>query len=189
LVWQEQTARGTASPNCSQKPYTIIRPCPIYGPGDRDFLELAKICKKGYIVKLGFKEKYSNMIHISELAELIHLCLDNPKAHSQIFFAADGKTYAQTEISRAMTDALGVKAFTMVIPKPVAILAFLIGDIAGKILGKPLVVNREKMKEFMADAWLCSIDKSKQLLGYNPNPDLNKHIKETIEWYRKASWL
>lgn len=173
----------------STLPYTIIRPCPIYGPGDRDFLELARICKKGYIVKLGFKEKYSNMIHISELADLISRCMNNPQAYNQIFFAADGKTYTQTEISRAMADALNVKTMNIFIPSPIAMLAFILGDLAGKVLGKPLIVNREKMKEFMAEAWLCSIDKAKELLGYAPVPDLNKHIKETIQWYKEASWL
>lgn len=173
----------------SPVPFTIIRPCSIYGPGDKDFLQLAKLAAKGLNLRLGTKTRFMNMIHVTELASLIELCLLNSKAFNQTFFATDGGIYSQDQIPHLMAKALGARQFDIIIPEAVAQLASLGGEIWGQISKRPVVLNREKIKEFMAESWLCSIEKARNLLGYDPKPDLEKSIKETIQWYKEASWL
>jgi len=173
----------------SPVPYTIIRPCSIYGPGDKDFLQLVKLAAKGMNLRLGTKVRQLNMIHVCELATLIELCFLNDKAFNQTFFASDGEVYTQDQIPRLMAKALNVKQIDITVHESLARLASLGGEIWGRITQRPVVLNREKIKEFMADSWLCSIEKARNLLGYNPQPNLEKSIKETIQWYKEASWL
>ncbi|MEF3693977.1 MAG: NAD-dependent epimerase/dehydratase family protein [Candidatus Cloacimonadota bacterium] len=173
----------------SPVPFTIIRPCSIYGPGDKDFLQLAKLAAKGLNLKLGTRTRYLNMIHVNELANLLELCLLNDKAFNQTFFASDGEVYTQDTIPSLMAKALKVKKLDLVVPESLAGLAAWGGELWGQMSRRPVVLNREKIKEFMAESWLCSIDKARNLLGYNPQPNLEKCIKETIQWYKEASWL
>jgi nucleoside-diphosphate-sugar epimerase len=45
------------------------------------------------------------------------------------------------------------------------------------------------MKEIVDVTWLCSIEKAKRLLGWNPQPNLREHLSETIQWYKEHNWL
>ncbi|HNX36999.1 MAG TPA: NAD-dependent epimerase/dehydratase family protein [Candidatus Cloacimonadota bacterium] len=184
----KQRAEELVRRSCG-KAWTILRPCPIYGPGDKDFLELAKIINKGLSLQIGSQDKFLNMIYISELAELITLALDNPKAFGEVFFALDGGVYTQNQVSDLIASALGKNPFHIVIPDQLARIAFSLGEVIGKLKGKPLVVNKQKQNEIMADGWLCSGQKARDILGFAPQADLQTHLKETIAWYKEQHWL
>ena len=169
--------------------WTIIRPCSIYGEGDKDFLELIKMVRLGLVVRIGSRDKLLNMIHISELSELISRCLAVPEAYGEVFFACDGQRYTQDQVSMTVAKVLGNKPLKLTIPDALARLVFTLGELIGKLKGKPLVINKQKQNEIMADGWLCSGEKAKRLLGFAPIADLEKHLKETIQWYKKHSWL
>ena len=171
------------------KDWTVIRPCPIYGPGDKDFLELAKLIKRGLNVRIGSQDKALNMIYIDELAVLIELTFYNEKAYNEVFFATDGELYSQSQVSSLMAEALGNKVLNITIPDLLAKIIFNGAELMGKLMRKPLVVNKQKQREIMAEGWICSIDKAMTLLGYKPKPELKTHIMETITWYKESSWL
>ncbi|MEN6444424.1 MAG: NAD-dependent epimerase/dehydratase family protein [Candidatus Cloacimonas sp.] len=172
-----------------KKNYTIIRPCSIYGCGDKDFLQLFKMVSWGFGFKIGRKDKLLNMIYVSELAQFVELCVNNPAAYSQIFFATDGHIYRQSEIVKAIAKALNKNPVVITIPEFLALPVFYAGDLYGRIFHKEVVINREKMKEIMADAWLADIGKAREILHWNPIANLEEHLKETAKCYRALGWL
>ena len=172
-----------------RKDWTIIRPCPIYGPGDKDFLELVRLIKKGMNIRIGRLDKALNMIYIDELATLIELSFANDSAYGEVFFATDGEVYSQSEVSALMAEVIGSKALNLTIPDTLAKLIFSGGELLSRITGKPIVINKQKQNEIMAAGWLCSIDKAKTLLGFKPGANLKAHLQETISWYKESSWL
>jgi len=174
--------------NC-RKSWTIVRPCSVYGCGDRDFLALFKMVKKGLAVQIGNRDKLLNMIHISELAAFIGLCLTNHNAHNQIFYATDGNTYTQSTVVENIANALHKNPLRIVIPEPLARFVFILGEAYGQILNKAVVLNREKMKEIMAPGWLASPEKAREMLSWRPEAQLTERIKETAECYQKLGWL
>ncbi len=184
----KQRAEELVRKECG-KNWTIIRPCPIYGPGDKDFLALARLIGKGLNIRIGSRDKAVNMIFIDELANLIELCFANKKAYGEVFFATDGISYTQGEITDLMAQAIGRKAYAVTIPDAAAKLIFSLGELIGRVSGRPLVINKQKQNEIMAEGWLCSINKAQNLLGFNPEADLKAHIEETISWYKESSWL
>ncbi|MDD2228777.1 MAG: sugar nucleotide-binding protein [Candidatus Cloacimonetes bacterium] len=171
------------------KPYTIIRPCSVYGSGDKDFLALFKMVNKGFSFNIGKQDKLLNMIHVSELAAFIGLCLKNKAAYGEIFFATDGRVYKQCEIQSSIAKALNKKPLHITIPSFIARLAFHIGDAWGKTMHVATIVNKDKMKEIMAEGWLADPEKAIRILGWNPKPNLEKHIMETAKCYREHGWL
>ncbi|MDY0151167.1 MAG: NAD-dependent epimerase/dehydratase family protein [Candidatus Cloacimonas sp.] len=172
-----------------QTHFTIIRPCSVYGGGDRDFLNLFKMVKRGFSFQIGAVDKYLNMIHVSELAAFINLCLQNSAAYEEIFFATDGQTYRQSDIMHAITSALHKKPIQIIIPNAIAKVVFYVGDAYGRLFKRNVIVNREKMKEIMAESWLADPAKAKQILGWNPLPQLQLHIMETAACYHASAWL
>lgn len=186
---KSKLAAEKAVRNTCQQPWTIVRPCSIYGCGDKDFLNLFKMAKRGFSFQIGHQERLLNMIHVDELAAFLLLCLSNRQAYNQIFFATDGQTYSQSEITAAIAQAMGKNLKKIVIPDSWARVVFYAGDLYGRLFHKEVVVNKDKMKEIMADNWLADISKARQLLNWNPAPNLQARMKETAACYAELGWL
>jgi len=56
-------------------------------------------------------------------------------------------------------------------------------------LNKPTMLSREKLKELVAENWICDISKAKQELNFIPKFNLETGLQETIEWYRQNNWI
>lgn len=173
---------------CNQ-PYTIIRPCSVYGDNDKDFLSLFKMVNMGFSFQIGKTDKLLNMIHVNELAEFISLCLMNERVFGQIIFATDTKVYHQSQIMRSIARALHKSPKYVVIPEVIAKLAFTLGGWYGKLFSVAVMVNKDKMKEIMAPGWVADTSKAKELLNWNPTPDFDLNIMETVKCYRALGWL
>lgn len=171
------------------KDFTIIRPCSVYGGGDRDFLTLFKMVNHGFSFQIGKTDKLLNMIHVSELTAFIGQCVLNPMAYGETFFATDGQVYRQSEVLKAIAVALHKTPNHIVIPDSAARFVFACGDVIEKITKHSSMINREKMKEIMAESWLADPSKAKSVLGWEPIPQLQLHIMETAVCYRDLAWL
>ena len=186
---KSKLAAEKAIRNTCRQPWTIVRPCSIYGCGDRDFLTLFKMAKKGLSFQIGHQDRQVNMIHVEELAAFLLLVANNKNADHQVFFATDGCVYYQSELMSAIAAALDKHLKQLTIPESIARMAFYAGDFWGRIRKRETVVNKEKMKEIMGGNWLADISKAKRLLGWEPNPDLQKRMKETARCYAELGWL
>jgi len=51
------------------------------------------------------------------------------------------------------------------------------------------MVNRDKIKEGMAPAWVCSNEKIRKQLGFKPRFDLEKGVRDAVQFYLSAKWL
>lgn len=173
---------------CNQ-PYTIVRPCSVYGSHDKDFLTLFKMINKGFSFQIGKQDKLLNMIHVDELAQFISLCLQNQKVYRQTIFATDGKVYRQSQIMRSIARALHKTPKYIVIPDWIARIAFSIGGWYGKLFSVAVIVNKDKMKEIMAPGWVADTTKAKDLLDWNPVSDIDRNLMETAKCYRVLGWL
>ncbi len=186
---KSKLAAETAIREKCMVPWTIVRPCSVYGCGDRDFLSLFKMVKHGLAVQIGKQDKLLNMIHVSELATFLELCAGNPKVHGQILAASDGNIYTQREVVMTIAKVLNKKPLRIIIPLWLAKQVFYAGHLIGIVSKRAVVLNREKMKEILADGWLTSTDKAQTLLNWNPEANLMKHLKETAQCYQKLGWL
>ncbi|MCB5271974.1 MAG: NAD-dependent epimerase/dehydratase family protein [Candidatus Cloacimonetes bacterium] len=169
--------------------YNIVRPCSIYGPQDRDFLQLFKLCKRGLSMQIGKEERLMNMIHVSQLADFIqHLILKND-VNKETFFASDNQIYTQAQVVQYISQAMATQNRQIIVPQALAHGAFALSDLWGRIIRRPLVTNLEKYKEITAEAWLVDSSKAQELLSWNPAPQMPELIKETYQWYISNGWL
>ena len=183
-LWAERMIQKRCS-----VPYTILRPVPVYGRGDRDFLSLFKAASMGLCLGMGSDQQLINMIHVNQLCDLIKLCICNPAAYGETFFASDGHSYTQKEISDAIAKAVGKKSIRIRVPKLLANIVFTGGDLWEKVSGKTGLINRQKYLELSAPHWNCSCDKAMRLLGWKPRGNLQQLLKKTHVWYCSHAWL
>lgn len=172
-----------------QSAWTIVRPVPIYGEGDKDFLELFKLLHRGLNFRIGSQDKAMNLIHIGQLCEFIELSLLKQKAFRQVFFVSDGARYTQAQFTALVSRLLNRQGMQVSLPIPLAKLIFAGGELFSRISQRSTLVNAQKMKEILAESWLCNIQKSRDLLNWEPQANLEAKLRSTLDWYRQKGLL
>jgi nucleoside-diphosphate-sugar epimerase len=174
----------------------VLRAPIVYGPKDSATLILIKSAAKRLVPKLPAStpdgEKYYSVIHSSDLVEAI-LALgtteDRKFDQGEIFYASSGEEITMTRLIGSIASALGVRTFSVPVPRPVLRVLSSLGSWYGDRVGKATVINRDKLNELLPDYWTCSNLKLMTKTSWRPQVLLESGMREAIEWYRKNGWI
>jgi len=62
-------------------------------------------------------------------------------------------------------------------------------QVSGKLTGKQVFLNIQKVRELVQPAWTCSVNKAKVHFGFNQNISLEEGMQRTHRWYVENGWL
>ncbi|MBM4403442.1 MAG: NAD(P)-dependent oxidoreductase [Candidatus Cloacimonetes bacterium] len=172
-----------------KRPWTIIRPVSVFGEGDHDFLPLFRMAEKGIKIRIGNRKRYVNLIYVRDLCRFIESTIFSPQTTGQILFASDGNAYCYDEIQDQIGETCGGIKREIIIPEALVKMGAKVMDSIGLIIGKAPLLNSHKVKEMLAPAWLCSIDKARELINWHPDGDLKDQFQRTYQWYKSQNWL
>jgi nucleoside-diphosphate-sugar epimerase len=165
-------------------PGIIFRPCMIYGIGGLgEFYKFSKLIKKGFMPKIGSKEKLTPIVNVKDV---VQACLKGIKRArvGETYLICSEKSYPFDDICSEMSKSLGVKWPKLRIPESLAIFGVKLLEKGFKVLKKPPIVTSKNIKSTIADRRF-SIQKAKKDFGYSPDINLARGIDEVIKWYRK----
>lgn len=168
---------------------TIIRPCRILGPGDKENLAFFKIVKKGIKLKLGGGPRPLSMVDAEDVVTQTILQGTRPEAVGEAFFCASRETLTMEELQDLVADALHVKTRTITLP-PIALTALAnVADVFSNATGKHLPLNRKLAKQLLVPAWTANTEKAERLLGFVAKVPLAQSVKDSARWYVEHRWL
>ncbi len=169
-------------------PWIILRPTAVYGPGERDIFILVKMISRGIEAYIGKKEQKLSFVYVKDLARLaVNALFSSVKGQS--YNITDGNAYSKYEFADITKSYLNKKSLRFHLsPALVHGLASSMERIYGAF-NKTAVVNREKLLELTGVNWACNIDKARQDLDFAPEYNLEKGLRETLDWYRQKHWL
>ncbi len=170
--------------------WTIIRPCAVYGPREKDILSFIRMICSGFLPRVGFGEKYLNTIYISDLVELLIEAARRSELNRETYFAAHPEVMEYRDFGGAIATALGRnKYFRLTIPIPLIYMAAVLSEIGGVIAGKVPTLNRQKAREIAQSHWTCDTSKAKEHLGFEAKIDIVDGMRSTVLWYIENGWL
>jgi dihydroflavonol-4-reductase len=174
--------------HCGRLTWTIIRPPPVYGPFDRDVLFLFKLAQKGILLRVLGVRTETSLLHVDDIVEALLMAACHPDAAGKQYYVSDGSVYGGDEIARTLRSLTGRG---VVLPLPVAAmkLAGRVCDLAGRVTGRPFLLNSDKVTETIQSGWVCSSDKIRSELGFTPRIPLAEGFSSTYRWYREHGWL
>ncbi len=170
-------------------PITIVRPCAVYGPRERDMYEYFQLIKRGIQPLLGFRKKIANLIHSDDLVGGILLAGEHPRAVDETYFIGSEESYSTEEIGRVMAGVLNCSPIRFRIPGVLVYAVAAISGAVGKITGNQIFFNLQKARECLQSAWICSVEKAKSQLGFRQKVSLEDGMEKTYLWYRENGWL
>ncbi len=168
--------------------YTIIRPCAIYGPGDKRLLKLFRMARRRWCPILGSKPCLYHLIHVDDLVDIMIRAATHPAATGEAFIAGDPAPVPLDQLLTIMAEAQGRKS--SIIRLPMA--PFWAAAIACETLCKPLGINppiyRRRLKFFTNDRSF-NTSKLQSVLGYTCAHSPATGLHDTAIWYQKEGWL
>ncbi|MEA3499792.1 MAG: NAD(P)-dependent oxidoreductase [Candidatus Marinimicrobia bacterium] len=169
---------------------TIIRPGIVYGPKDRETLLFFKLAKFGINLHLGINEQHLSMIFVEDLIQLIIKTTTIKTNSGEIFFASDNDTgYSWNKIMRTIANIMNKKIVTIIIPKFVIKTIIYISVFLANIFHYSTILNLDKYEELKYPNWVCSSQKAKKILKYNPEFSLKNGLEKTYKWYKENDWI
>lgn len=169
-------------------PVSVIRPGPIYGPGDMRLLKLFKLAARSVTPILGDGNIFFNMVYVKDLADLFILAGEKDEAVGQVFLGAGPENIRLNEIVDIIARLLGRPTRKIHLPAAPFQLA---GTVCEKIcipLGIEPPIYRRRV-DFFTKSRAFTIDKARNLLGWDPQYNYEKGLAATVDWYQKQNLL
>jgi nucleoside-diphosphate-sugar epimerase len=177
-------------------PITVVRPCIVFGAGDRGVYQVWRpIARTGVHVVGGSGDRRVSLVAVPDLVECLVLAAEQGErlvpdvaGHGIYFAAAEDISYV--ELGMAIARALG-KPQPRVLRLPGWSLRTIgrFGDVMSRIRRRPGWIGGDKINEHLAGSWTCSSAKARQQLRWSPAAPLADRFRETAQWYRDARWL
>jgi len=166
--------------------WAIVRPPAVYGPGDRETLELFRMARLG-VMLMPPKGRVS-LIHVDDLARLL-LALADPQAPSTILIEPDdGKPNGWThrEFARALGAAVGTRPAIVSSPGILLRLAARADQLFRREKAK-LTVDRAAY--FSHRNWVVEPKRAAPADLWRPEIATEQGLRETAHWYKAKAWL
>lgn len=187
------TAYGKSKLNAERKlaeleiASVILRPTAIYGPREKEIFVVIKTLLKGIDAYIGKKPQKLSFVYASDVADAAVNALLLPV--NGVFNISDGNSYSRYDFADINKQLLERKAFRVHLPQSAVHTLALSMEKINSWFKKPTMLSREKLLELMAENWICDISKAREQLNFMPKYNLEKGLKETLEWYKQNKWI
>jgi nucleoside-diphosphate-sugar epimerase len=169
-------------------PFTILRPCAVYGPRETAIRDLFVAASRGVVPLLAGGRPRVQMIYGPDAAAAVRGALERgPRGDT--FFVAHPEVLDYGSIAGILAELPSRRPFRLPIP---AALIRVAGHIAGGLSAfakGPPVFNAEKAGEMLEEAWLCDASDAQIALGQPFRTDFTTGARLTWDWYLERGWL
>jgi nucleoside-diphosphate-sugar epimerase len=165
--------------------WAIVRPPAVYGPGDRETLDLFKMAKAG-VVLLPPKGRLS-VIHVDDLADLL-LALITVQAPSGLTIEPDDGSggYSHEDFAAMLGKAFDRKVLTLSMPSA---LVHAGAKIDRLLRGRKAKLTADRASYFSHPDWVVSAARGAPVDLWSPRIPTGRGVRETADWYRNEGWL
>ncbi|MCF2515393.1 NAD(P)H-binding protein [Sphingomonas sp. G124] len=164
----------------------IVRPPAVYGPGDKETLELFKMAKRGFVL-LPPKGRLS-VIHVDDLGRLL-LALAQPAAPAgDVFEPDDGQPggWSHQEFASVLGNAFGRSAITFSAP---SVLIRMGATIDRWLRGDGAKLTPDRASYFCHPDWVVDAGRSVPPDTWSAAIDTRRGVADTARWYEDGGWL
>ena len=168
--------------------WTIVRPPTIYGPRDREVLELFRAARWG-VVPMPPKEGRSSLIHVDDLVRLLLALVPAARNVSgKVFEPDDGKPdgWSHYELARAIGWAIGRRPWVVHLPQRTL---ERVAWADGRLRGPRAKLTRDRVGYMCHPDWVVRERARVPARLWRAQIESRAGLQATVQWYRQAGWL
>jgi nucleoside-diphosphate-sugar epimerase len=169
-------------------PWIIFRPTGVYGPREKDYFVFFQTIQRGFETYIGKAKQILTFIYVKDLVRVIFDALQSSIIR-KAYFVSDGNDYDTVSFAAITKKHLNKKTIRLVVPPGVVKgIAQLLEKSYGAF-GKIPTLNTDKYKVMCSTNWKCEVGPLQIDFNFKAQYDLDKGVKETVDWYKKEGWL
>ncbi len=180
-------ARAEALVERSGLDWTIVRPPAVYGPGDRETLELFKMARLGVILMP--PSGRLSLIHVDDLVRLLLALAAEPGAPAQILIEPDDGTpggWTHRSFAQALGAAVGKRPAILSASAPLLRLAARADRL---VRGDKAKLTPDRAAYFAHRDWTVDPRRACPPDLWRPRIATEQGLADTATWYRAQGWL
>jgi nucleoside-diphosphate-sugar epimerase len=177
-------ARSEALVRASRLSTAIVRPPGVYGPGDRETLDLFRMAKHGLVI-LPPAGRLS-LIHVGDLARLLLALAASDQ--TLLIEPDDGRSggWTHEEFAQALGQAFGQGVRTLSAPGALLRLAARADTL---VRGSKAKLTPDRASYFCHPDWTVSRARAAPTNLWQPQIATPQGLAATASWYREQHWL
>jgi nucleoside-diphosphate-sugar epimerase len=169
-------------------PVSVIRPTPIYGPGDMRLLKLFKMAMHPITILLGNGKIFYHLVYIDDLVNGFILASEKDEAVGESFLIGGPNIPNLNELIDTIAETIGSSKTKIHLP---ALPVQIAGTLCEKVcipLGVDPPIYRRRV-DFFVKSRAFDIAKAKMKLDYMPKVSFKEGIIKTADWYKQKGLL
>ncbi|MGB5312523.1 MAG: NAD(P)-dependent oxidoreductase [Polyangiales bacterium] len=168
--------------------WTIVRPCAVYGPGDVDHFTLFQGAMLGVNLFYGNRRRLMSWIYVDDCVRGILESATHTNSAGKGYFLTNDVQLTWDQFQTEIATAVGRRVRTVDLPEALMWASAFAGEIATRIDHKPRLMNLQKARLGVQEAWTCSGDAARRDFGFSATVELPEGIRRTHEWYLENGW-
>lgn len=167
--------------------WTTVRPPAVYGPRDKDMLDLFRAARWG-VVPMPPPGRTS-LIHVHDLAELLLALVPGGEGISgMVFEPDDGREngWSHRELARTIGWAVGRRPWVPHLSAPMLARA---SRIDRRLRGDKAKLTADRVSYMMHPDWVCDPARAAPGDVWRPRVPSRQGLKATARWYREQGWF
>jgi len=171
-------------------PFTIVRPSVVYGPRDPNLQRIFKTAKRtGKFYYFGPPTKSISLVHVRDIARGVYLAALSSKALNETYFLGSEEFYGLDDLRSALQFSIGREINSIAVPEGMKQLMMIYADLLNRVLGKKVLLDRDRLSTLSFPAWTCEVSKAKKDFEFEESTSLTNGFQQTYEWYCQNGWL
>jgi nucleoside-diphosphate-sugar epimerase len=170
--------------------WSVVRPCAIYGPWDRETLAIFRSAVRGIFPLAGPSRGRVTLIHATDAARAVSSICDSDES-GRIFELTDGRIdgYDWNEIARAAEEAVGGKVLKLPLPAVAVHATAAANALVSRLVGRTPMLTPGKAREILHADWGSTGGRQPPPSQWQPRIALADGFRDTVSWYRERQWL
>lgn len=163
--------------------WIIVRPPPVYGPGDKEMLPVFRAMSRGLTPVPGEKSARISLIHVRDLVAALLACLESADMPSTDYSLCDGHAggYDWTEMAALVEQVWQRRVRLLPIPRWLLNGFAAINLTLARMLGYAPMLTPAKLRELRHRDWVVDNDKIQAEIDWQPQIQLQQGLIELKE--------
>jgi nucleoside-diphosphate-sugar epimerase len=170
-------------------PVSIVRPSSIYGPRDRDFLEVFRQASGRLAWHAVPPDHQFSLLHVADAVNGIIAAASRTPGPARVYYLAADVPVTWRSLYREISTVAAASPLELQLPASLLRAAAAAGDLIGALSGREFLLNRHKLELGRPKYWLCDPARAHSELGWHPQLTLGEGLAQTLSWYLGSGWL